>query len=76
MQIKVHILQGFEQVYVLLATMKISWYMFYVGHGASIPELVDFIFALQIAKKLKKEPEDITYERDEVLIFDPFNEIF
>jgi len=50
--------------------------MFYVGHGASIPELVDFIFALQIAKKLKKEPEDITYERDEVLIFDPFNEIF
>ncbi|KAK8471013.1 hypothetical protein PHAVU_003G119200 [Phaseolus vulgaris] len=37
-----------------------------LGHGASIPELVDFIFALQIAKKLKKEPEDITYERDEV----------
>ncbi|CAJ1940745.1 unnamed protein product [Sphenostylis stenocarpa] len=32
-----------------------------VGNGASIPDLVDFIFALQIAKKLKKEPEDISY---------------
>ncbi|BAT77008.1 hypothetical protein VIGAN_01508700 [Vigna angularis var. angularis] len=37
-----------------------------LGGEASIPELVDFIFALQIAKKLKKEPEDITYESDEV----------
>jgi len=50
--------------------------MFYIGHGASIPELVDFIFAFQIAKKLKREPEDITYEREEVLIFDPFKRFF
>ncbi|KAK7264765.1 hypothetical protein RJT34_32375 [Clitoria ternatea] len=28
---------------------------------ASVPELVDFIFAFQIAKKMKKEPEDISY---------------
>ncbi|KAK7388054.1 hypothetical protein VNO78_22857 [Psophocarpus tetragonolobus] len=32
-----------------------------LGDQASIPELVDFIFALQIAKKLKKEPDDITF---------------
>ncbi|XP_029129729.1 probable inactive DNA (cytosine-5)-methyltransferase DRM3 isoform X1 [Cajanus cajan] len=32
-----------------------------LGNEASIPELVDFIFAVQIAKKLKKEPDDITY---------------
>jgi len=42
--------------------------LFHIGGEASIPELVDFIFALQIAKKLKREPEDITYETDEVLI--------
>ncbi|WVZ13009.1 hypothetical protein V8G54_017539 [Vigna mungo] len=43
--------------------------LFHIGGEASIPELVDFIFALQIAKKLKKEPEDITYESDEVKIY-------
>ncbi|RDX66893.1 putative inactive DNA (cytosine-5)-methyltransferase DRM3, partial [Mucuna pruriens] len=32
-----------------------------LGDEALIPELVDFIFAVQIAKKLKKEPDDITY---------------
>ncbi|KAL5182676.1 putative inactive DNA (cytosine-5)-methyltransferase DRM3 [Glycine soja] len=32
-----------------------------LGDEASIPELVDFIFAWQIAKKLKKEPDDITF---------------
>lgn len=31
------------------------------GNEASIPELVDFIFAVQIAKKMKKEPDDLSY---------------
>lgn len=54
---------------------------FISGNGASIPELVDFIFAAQIAKKMKKEiddSDDITcYDGgNEVLIFDPINMIF
>ncbi|KAK7363425.1 hypothetical protein VNO77_05568 [Canavalia gladiata] len=31
-----------------------------LGAGASVPELVDFIFVAQIAKKMKKEPDDVT----------------
>jgi hypothetical protein len=31
---------------------------FIAGNKASVPELVDFIFAAQIAKKMKKEEAD------------------
>lgn len=54
---------------------------FISGDKASVPELVDFIFAAQIAKKMKREiqtDDDFTcYERGtEVYILDSINEIF
>lgn len=52
---------------------------FISGDEASIPELVDFIFAAQIAKKMKRETDDdvICYDsRNEVYISDPINMIF
>lgn len=59
--------------------MEIYWFI--AGNKASIPELVDFIFAAQIAKVMKKEEaeeDDITcYVREkEVYILDSINEIF
>lgn len=78
--------------------MNFFIHCFISGSEASVPELVDFIFAAQIAEKFKKETVDITRDdifaahiaqrfkketddviclggRNEVLMFDPFNEI-
>ncbi|XP_061360259.1 probable inactive DNA (cytosine-5)-methyltransferase DRM3 isoform X2 [Gastrolobium bilobum] len=39
---------------------EVEFAMHRLGDEASVPELVDFIFAAQIAKKFKKETDDIT----------------